>query len=87
MANNRKPTKGRKEVVQIIYSEPRRVLVGSYFTAKGRKLIHELSLERVSLRSEKCKERYAIIKAKYLKKRYAINPNAVPVKTIIHSNI
>lgn len=52
--NNRKSNDSRR--AQIIWSEPHRILVGSYTTKSGQ-----------------------------IKNRYAINPNAKPVKTIIHT--
>ena len=60
---------------QIVWSEPRRILVGRYLTKKGMALVasgiitHEFAM------------------TKYGKNRYKINPAAKPVKIIFHRNI
>jgi hypothetical protein len=55
-----------------------------YLTAKGNTLRNALNDEGLSSRSKEYKQRLAEINAKYLKNRYALNPNAKPLKTIIH---
>ena len=84
MANNRKSTLGRKEVVQTIWSTPRRVVKEKYLTPKGMQLKNQLDREGLSPKSKEYKLRIAQINVKYLKNRYEINPHAYPVKTIIH---
>ena len=75
MANNRKTTRGRKNQIQIVYSEPRRIFKERYIT--------DHMLEKAIRQGLSKKEALS----KYGKNRYVNNPNAVPVKTIIHSNI
>ena len=70
MANQTAP-KVRK---QVVYSEPRRILVEEYLTPKGERL----------MALAKTKAERKEIKAKYGKNRYKVNPNAKPVKLIIH---
>ena len=72
MANNRKTTRGRKRLVQVIYSEPQRILKERYITD------HMLEKAiRMGMSKKKALEVYG-------KNRYTDNPNAKPVKTIIH---
>jgi hypothetical protein len=68
--NNRKSTDGR--IHQIIYSEKKKVFVGMYLTPKGQKLLDEGKISK------------SVAEAKYGKKKYRINPNAIPVKIISH---
>lgn len=84
MANNRKSLSRRKngklvstsnQIKQIIYSEPRRIFKERYIT--------DHMLEKAIRQGLSKKEALD----KYGKNRYVNNPNAVPVKTIIHSNI
>jgi hypothetical protein len=57
--------------VQTVYSEPCKILVGSYLTKKGQKLkLNGATQEELN---------------KYRKNRYKINPNATPIKTIYHN--
>ena len=60
---------------QIIYSEPRKTFKEKYLSPKGELLI----------KSAKTKAEKDAIWAKYGKNRYTINPNAKPIKTIVHS--
>ena len=67
--NNRK---NEQKSVQVIYSEPKKVLVGRYITD------HMLEKAiRAGLTKKKALELYG-------KNRYRINTNAVPVKIITH---
>jgi hypothetical protein len=75
MANNRKPTRGRKDVKQTIYSEPQRILKERYIT--------DHMLEKAIRNGLTKKEALA----KYGKNRYVTNPNAKPIKVIFHTNI
>lgn len=72
MANNRKTTRGRK--TQVIYSAPRRIFKEKYLTPKGLKL----------LAASKDPRERKIIRSKYTKNRYTINPDAQPIKLIRH---
>lgn len=90
MANNRKTTNGRQKVKmtylknginvtskgtpQTVYSEPRRVFKEKYLTPKGKRLLANKEISK--------KEAWE----KYGKKRYTINPNAKPIKVIVHTN-
>jgi hypothetical protein len=86
MANNRKTTPGRKHNEgyerfegtlvkvreQVVMSEPQYIFKERYIT--------ERMLERAS--KEGLTKKQAL--AKFGKNRYAFNPNAKPLKTIIH---
>lgn len=65
MANQRKFTK-----VQVVYDKPRKKLVGTYLTAKGKKLLKEGMPKKE-------------VQAKYQKNKYELT-DAKPIKTIIH---
>ena len=58
--------------LQIIYSQPKKILVGRYLSPKGERLVSEglLTKEQAD--------------AKYGKNRYTIDPNAQPIKMIKH---
>ena len=71
MANIQTAPKVRR---QYVYSEPRRVFVEKYLTAKGKRLLANATTK---------KEKNAI-NAKYSKNRYRINKDARVVKFIIH---
>lgn len=68
--NMRKSTNGRR--VQTIYSEPQWLLSGKYLTEKGKRLLQTRQISE--------KEAWG----KYGKNRYHINPNARPLKRIVH---
>jgi len=73
MATNRHTRKsGRKRSVQIIYSEPQWILKERYITDHMLEKAIRLGLSK--------KEALA----KYGKNRYQLNPNAKPIKTVIH---
>ena len=73
MANNRQTRKsGRKISFQEVYSEPQYILKERYLTP------HMLSISA----EEGLSHKQAL--TKYGKNRYAINPNAVVMKTIKH---
>lgn len=61
-------------IKQIIYSEPRRILVERYLSPKGTRLLKTKEITK--------KE----VWEKYGKNRYALNVNAKPVKVIAHVN-
>lgn len=84
MAKNRKTKKnGRKNEIQIIYSEKQYILKERYLTKKGKRLITELREDYANnLNSKEYIEKSMIIWNKYGKNRYELNPNAYPVKTI-----
>lgn len=73
MAKSKRPT-GSQVRIQVIYSEPRKVLKEKYLTPKGKRL----------LSSAKTKAQKEVIWAKYGKNRYTINPNAKPIGQINH---
>lgn len=62
--NNRKTTPGRRRVA--LNSEPKQIFVGSYLAPKGLKLLK-------SATSSSAKKH---IKLKFVKNRYATNPNS-----------
>lgn len=68
--NMRKSTNGRR--VQTVYSEPQWLLSGKYLTEKGKRLLQTKQITE--------KEAWE----KYGKNRYRINPNARPLKRIVH---
>lgn len=67
---------------QIIWSEPRKILVGTYLTKKGKELLEEINSRNLpKAEKARCQKE---INNKYLKNRYAVNPNAKVVKVIVH---
>ena len=68
--NNRKSTTGR--IQQTVYSEKRKIFVGMYLTPKGQYLLDNGKISKQEA------------ERKYGKKKYRINPNAMPVKVITH---
>ena len=77
MANNRKTTRGRKRLVQVIYSEPQRILKERYLSPKGKILLNSGLIQEGVITEKQIWEKYG-------KNRYTNNPNAKPVKTITH---
>ena len=65
----------KKERTQVVYSKPRKVLVGTRITAKGKRLIKEGVLTRY------------MAKKKYGKNVYKIDPTAVPIGMIYHRRV
>lgn len=82
MGQNRQSTDTRK---QHIYSEPRRVFVGPYFTKKGKRLNAELDekLHAGQIERDEYDRLQGEISNKYLKNRYITMERPI-VKTIIH---
>lgn len=72
MANNSKLSLGKRTLKQIVYSQPRKVLIGKYISAKGLRLIQEGVLTK-----EQADKKYG-------RNRYGINPDAKPIRTITH---
>lgn len=85
MANNRKTTRGRKNQIQIIYSEPQWILKERYLSPKGKKLLDKLQTMYESLKDNGYIQSSIQIWNKYGKNRYQLNPNAKLIKIIVHN--
>lgn len=59
---------------QMVYDRPRKVLVGEYLTNKGKRLLAEGADK-------------GLVYTLYAKNRYRINPEARPIKTIVHYKV
>jgi len=59
---------------QTVYSEPRKIWVERYLTAKGKRLLAEGRITKSEA-------------SKYSKNRYKLNPNAKPIRIIHHDSV
>jgi hypothetical protein len=69
---------------QYVLSQTGKVLIGSYLSPKGVKLLSELNNLGLKTASKDYKARLKEIKRKYEKNRYVVNPDAHVVKKITH---
>jgi ABC-type glutathione transport system ATPase component len=73
--------------VQFVRSTAEKVLVGTYLTNKGEILMGELKQSGLRSSTKEYKARKEEIELKYMKNRYALNPESKIVKMIKHKPI
>lgn len=79
MAKSEEPRK-KSERVQIVYSAPRKLLVGTSISRKGQELLDAIADDN----SDNAKKLRAIITKKFSRNHYRLNRQAQPIKVITH---